>query len=147
MIPGAWWERGLARRCRVRLGFDSPGARFLLLQQEKAPAELTRLPIEGAAQPLLVHRSSSDERADSALADTCVSSLCRSGSGAYRDTRFHGGSDTLLPMGLASCAGAAVDRDSSPSRAVLRNHPGPVPLPRGVLSHPRLVSRICEGHH
>jgi hypothetical protein len=24
----------------VRLGFDSPGARFLLLQQEKGPAEL-----------------------------------------------------------------------------------------------------------
>jgi len=36
-IPSAWWERGLARRCRVRLGFDSPGARFLVLQQEKAP--------------------------------------------------------------------------------------------------------------
>jgi hypothetical protein len=32
-----WWERGLARRCRVRPGFDSPGARFLLLQEEKAP--------------------------------------------------------------------------------------------------------------
>ena len=56
----------------------------------EGPAELTWLPIEGAAQLLLVHRSSSDERADSAPADTCFSSLCRSGSGAYRDTRFHG---------------------------------------------------------
>ena len=69
----AWWARG--SRCRVRLGFEGPGARFLLLQQEKASAELTRLPIEGAADLLLVHRSSSDERADSAPADTCVSSI------------------------------------------------------------------------
>jgi hypothetical protein len=59
------------------------------LVRKRAPPDKPGL-IEGAAQLLLVHRSSSDERADSALADTCVSSLCRSGSGAYRDTRFHG---------------------------------------------------------
>jgi hypothetical protein len=65
-------ERLVGARARTSLssppGFDRPGARFLLLQQEKARAELTRLPIEGAAQLLLFHRSSSDERADSAPA-------------------------------------------------------------------------------
>ena len=68
-----------------------------MLQAGEAPAELPRLPIEGAAQLLLVHRSSSDERADSAAADTCASSFWKSGSDAYRDTRFHG--QATLPIG------------------------------------------------
>ena len=53
-------ERLVGARARTSLSSPPPastvrGARFLLLQQEKAPAELQRLPIEGAAQRLLVH--------------------------------------------------------------------------------------------
>ena len=74
---------------RARTSLSSPprlrqsGSPIPAAPAAEGSAELTRLPIEGAAQLLLVHSSSSDERADSAPADTCVSSLCRSASGAY----------------------------------------------------------------
>src|SRR5215218_6242551 len=74
-------ERSLALGgARARTSLSSPprlrqsGSPIPAAPAAEGSAELTRLPIEGAAQLLLVHSSSSDERADSALADPCVSS-------------------------------------------------------------------------
>jgi hypothetical protein len=88
----------------------------------RRPGQLTGLPIEGAAQLLLVHRSSSDERADSAAAQRFSFAqigsdlLCRARTRCRRRSRAGDWGARLRRFLQARCWHAGRLDDSCPDR-------------------------------